>query len=340
MKGWKFVKPTKIEEQELINKNTQDSSMLAKVKITKALVTLSDVLHYSSELDSENVVLGSYGIGIVSETGVNLFGIEKGKHVYIEPTQPCFNCYNCKNGTTAKCSDLQIAGDNMDGFLRDFITVEENRLFTLPESVSDLQALFIGHISLALTVVDKLDIQKGDYVAIIGANDFGNILAQLLIYYQAVPILLTNDYEDMQIAKDSGIYYVLGPEDNWQKEVMQITGGRMTETVVYIDDCNIPANKSFSLASFNAKIAFTGSYYKLNPISFATAIKKQLDIYCINNGYGNTAASINLIANKAINLSHLKLDSAKYDDMPEVFEEMNAKLEKEGKIYETVVDLI
>ena len=34
-------------------------------------------------------------------------------------------------------------------------------------------------------------------------------------------------------------------------------------------------------------------------------VKKQLQILCINNGYGNTAASINLIANKAINLSNV-----------------------------------
>ena len=39
-------------------------------------------------------------------------------------------------------------------------------------------------------------------LAIIGANNFGNILAQLIIYYQAVPILLTLDDEEYKIASE------------------------------------------------------------------------------------------------------------------------------------------
>ena len=338
MKGWKIIKPSTLKEQELSEQF--ESSALAKVKITKALITLADVLRFNGELDSKNVVLGSYGIGVVSETETNLFGLEKGKHVYIEPSRECLECYNCKSGSPTKCSNLQIAGEDFDGFLSDFTSVDPGKLFILPESVGALEALFIEHISLAISIVDKLGIQKGDYVSIIGANNFGNILAQLLIYYQAVPIVMTTNEEDFKIAKSSGIYYVLGPDDNWQKEVASITSGRMTKSVGYISDCNIPAAKAFALASYNASVAFTGIYYKNNAISFAPAIKKQLQILCINSGFGNTATSINLIANKAINLSHLKLDSSSYDAVPFTLEKMSDMLDKQGKIYETVVDLV
>ena len=114
----------------------------------------------------------------------------------------------------------------------------------------------------------------------------------------------------------------------------------MTKSVVYVSDCNIPAAKAFALASYNAGVAFTGVSYKNNSISFAQAIKKQLQILCINSGHGNTAASINLIANKAINLSHLKLDSCTYESVPTAFEKMNAMLDEQGKIYEVIVDLV
>jgi len=338
MKGWKIIKPSTIQEQEL--NDVSDNNALAKVKITKALISLPDVLRYKGELESNNVVLGGAGIGIVSDAETNLFGLEKGKHVYIEPNRECLECYNCKSGIPTKCSNLQIAGEDFDGFLCDFTNVDASKLFILPESVPDLEALFINQISLAISVVDKLGIQKGDYVSIIGANNFGNILAQLLIYYQAVPIVMTTNEEDYNIAKESGIYYVLGAEDNWQKEVATITSGRMTKSVVYISDCNIPSAKAFALASYNASVAFTGVYYKNNAISFAQAIKKQLQILCINSGFGNTATSINLIANKAINLSKLKLDSSSYDNVPTTLEKMSTMFDEQGKIYETIVDLV
>ncbi len=338
MKGWKITKPLTLEETE-INESAISQS-LSKVKITKALITLSDVLRYKDELDGESVVLGSAGIGVVSETEANLFGLEKGKHVYIEPNRACGDCHSCRSGNPANCIEMKKAGVDFDGFLSDFTSVDPGKLFILPDSVSDFEALFIEHISLAIQVVDKLQIQKGDYVAVIGANNFGNILAQLLIYYQAVPIVMTTNEEDAKIAKDSGIYYVLEKDDNWQKEVFNITSGHMPKSVVYIADCNIPAVKAFGLASHSASVAFTGVSYKNNSISFAQAIKKQLQIICINSGFGNTAASINLIANKAINLVPLKLDSATYDSVPDAMNKMSESLDKDGKIYETVVDLV
>lgn len=337
MKGWKIVKPHLLKEQEL---SVPAISGLSKVKITKALISLSDVLRYQGDPECSDIVLGSAGIGVVSETETNLFGLEKGQHVYIEPNRECMECYNCKSGNPTKCLDMQIAGEDYDGFLSDFTAVPPEKLFVLPDSVSSLDALFIEHISLAISIVDKLGIQKGEYVSIIGANNFANILAQLLIYYQAVPIVMTNDEENFKIAKDSGIYYVLGSDDNWNKEVTAITSGRMTKNVVYVSDCNIPIAKAFSLASYNASVAFTGDSYKSSAFSFAQAIKKQLQIVCINRGFGNTAASINLIANKAINLSHLRLDSATYDMVPSTLENMSDMLDKQGKIYETIVDLV
>ncbi len=337
MKGWKIIAPSNISEQEIAENNPCG---FTKVKITKALITLSDVLSYKGEIESDNIVLGSAGMGVVSETDANLFGLEKGQHVYIEPYKECLECYECKSGNPAKCSNMLVAGVDYDGFLSDFACVPPEKLFVLPESVSDMHALFIEHISLAIAVVDKLKIQKGDYVAIVGGNNFGNILAQLLIYYQAVPILMCNNDEDYQIAKNSGIYYVYNQNENWNKIVTSITSGRMAKSVVYISDCNIPITKAFSLASYNASVAFTGVSYKVSPISFSQAIKRQLQIKCINCGFGNTMASINLIANKAINLSNLKLDSSTYDNVPATLEKMSNMLDNEGKVYSTIVDLV
>ncbi len=338
MKGWKITKPYTLKEEELVEATPSPS--LAKVKITKSLITLSDVLRYKDELDGANVVLGSAGVGIVSEVESNLFGLQKGSHVYIEPTKECHECYNCKSGETSKCANLQNAGIDYDGFLSDFVAVDSGKLFLLPDVIPDVQALFIEQISLAVSVFDKLNIQKGDYLAIIGANNFGNILAQLAMYYQAVPILITTNDEDYKIAKNSGIYYVLSADDNWQKEVFSITGGHMTKSVVYIADCNVPAPKAFALASYGASVAFVGVSYKNTSVSFTQAVKKQLQIHCIGNGVSNIAASINLIANKAVDLSHLKLDTTTYQEVPKTMENLSKMLDVTGKIYETVVDIV
>jgi len=337
MNGWKLVNPFELKECELSEKINAES--VSKVKLTKALLTLPDVLRFNGEIETENVVLGSFGIGIISEAGANLFELEKGKRVFVEPTRPCGECYNCINHEPSKCSNLLMAGEDFDGFLRDFISADSGNIYLLPDSISGIDALFIGHVSLALSIIDKLDIKKGEYVAIVGSDNFAIILAQLLIYYQAVPIIIGDDKEELKIAKDSNIYYVLNTEENYQKEIVNITGGRYADKAVYVSDSDIPVSKVFSVVSFNASVAFTGTSNKNITASFSQAVKKQLNICFVNTGYGNTASSINIITNKAIDFSHLKLDYTEYKNIPETLQNMSDKLESDGKIHETVVKL-
>ncbi len=338
MKGWNLTKPFNLEEKEI--SDSKNATASSKVRIVKALITLADVLRYNGSIDTENVILGSSGIGVVSETDTNFFDIQKGKLIYVESNRECEECYFCKSGKYSKCLNPLTAGEDYHGFLTDFISVATNKSFALPDNVTDVEALFIDQISLALEVIDKLEIQKGDYVTIVGANNLGVILAQLLIYYQSVPIIVSNDEEDCQIARDSGIYYVLGPEENWQKEISVITSHRMCSKVVYISDCGVQIAKGFALASHGASVAYTGLSNKANSFSFAPAVKKQLTILCINNGFGNTEASINLLANKVINFSNLKINTIKYADVPDELKKMNDALEETGKISDTIVEMI
>lgn len=342
MKGWKLKEPLNIQLEEIEEPQTTAQST-SKVKITKTLLTLADVLRFNGESEineKKEIVLGSFGIGVISETQPNLFGLEVGKHVYINPNKPCENCYNCKSDQKEKCSNMQIAAEDYDGFLKDFINVDINQLHLLPDTISDINALFINHISLAVSIIDKLHVEKGDYVAIVGANNFGIILSELLIYYQTVPILCTQNEEDKNIAKESGVYYVLGEEDNWVKEVSSITSGRMANKVVYVSDTQISPIKAFQLSSFGARFAYTGNAYKSTAFSLNQAIKKQLNIICMNNDFTNTDVAINLLANNAIDLSHLKLNTSSFDNINETLSFMNNELKEQDKIYETIIELI
>ncbi|MBR5900195.1 MAG: zinc-binding dehydrogenase [Clostridia bacterium] len=337
MKGYKTLNPLSIVEQEY--SDTLHDNSACKVKITKALIELADLLRYKGEIETNDVYLGSSGIGIISETEPNFFGLEKGKRVYIDPYRQCDECYNCKNGEHLKCSNLLSAGEDFNGYLANFTSCDTNKVYLLPDSVSDLDALFVGHIALALTIIDKLNVQKGDYVVVTGGNTLANILSQLIIYYQAVPIYLSTSDSETTLAKNSGIYYVLDGNDNWIKEVSTITGGRMAEKVVFCSDSSITAAKIFTLVSYNATVIFTGVYHNTTSFSFVKAIKKQSNILCVNNGFGNTAAAINLLANKAVSLSHFNVPICKYDEVPTQFKKLNDEFDKTGCFMETLVEI-
>ena len=82
-------------------------------------------------------------------------------------------------------------------------------------------------LALCEAVADKIEADKGRHIAVIGATALGMILCQLLIYHQAVPVLIDSDPEKLKKANRAGIYYTLAADETLQSNLSQITGGRM-----------------------------------------------------------------------------------------------------------------
>lgn len=336
MKGLKITGAGKIEAFE--SNDVFDSVSSAKVKITKLLLGK----HEARVLNSGTPIIpGRYAVGVVSEAGANCFGIEKGDRVYINPDMPCGRCYNCTNDNSEACSDLRSAGENCDGYLRDFAVIPCENLYPLPDSVSDNDALYIDYLSHAVSAFSKLEIEKGEHVVVIGASTFGIILSLLIIYYQGVPILIDRDEEKLQHAKNCGVYYTLNTESDLIGDVSELTGGRMAESVVYINDSDLNTSIALNLASYSGQIAFVGltSSGELM-LNVSRAMNKQLLIHGIVSGIGNTATAINLIANKALPLSRFHGEIVRFDDAAQKLQDMANFISTGKTIKEAIVDFI
>lgn len=338
MKAWQITAPNTMEETT--RQDNLESVSSSKIKITKALITESDLISYSEKNSVYPIIPGRTAIGLVTETGKNCFGIEKNMRVYINPILTCNECFNCRSGNKNKCSDIKIAGENIDGFFRDFAVVDCSDLFPLPSSVTDNEALFIEYIALAISVVDKLHISKGQHISIIGAGTLGNLLSQLIIYYQGVPILIDKDQTKLDEAQNSGIYYTLKNDSSLLKNVSDLTGGRMTEKSVYLTDSGLNNKLPLSLTSFGGKIAFAGFNANNLKIDISVAMKKQLTVYGVTDGYGQTAAAINILVNKALTFSAFKFPTVTFGSIQKTMDEKTELLKNNHKFNETIIKLL
>ena len=225
MKIWKILSPKVLTEEERPDNITTDTQ--AKVKVTRVLLTDEELRAFGGSAKLKYPVIpGRFAVGIVGETGTDCVSVEKNTRVYIHDVTPCGACPQCASGNTDCCADIQVAGSNRNGYLRDFVVAEETALSPLPSSVSDEEALFIGVVSVCENVIGRLGVTKGMHVAVIGASEMGNILSQLLIYHQAVPILIDADEEKLAVAAQCGIYYTLKADKSLNENINRITGGR------------------------------------------------------------------------------------------------------------------
>lgn len=320
MQGWKQTADKKIilETQPYVRISDPN---LTKVRLERCLITERDVASYQKKAGS--VILGRNGVGAVSEVYEGS-QFDKADRVVICSYLPCGNCYCCRNGNTDDCITPNVLGKTVNGVYSDFIDVPTSALFRLPESVSNEQGLFIEDISFALNILDALNVEKGEHLAIFSDTKLGIILAQLALYYSSIPILIQHSETIREQAKDLGVFYSI---DDKSPEVAQMlfatTGGRMCEKVVYLSGSAFPLSKVFEVTANYGRVCLCKSQTNQS-INVGQLIDKCVTVVGVNSPLGNFPTAINLLATKQIDLSCLIGNKYKFNNLDKAFEKITA----------------
>ncbi|MBR5438819.1 MAG: hypothetical protein IKV61_01180 [Clostridia bacterium] len=302
-----------------------------KVKITKCYVSRKDVLDFIGKTKRKAPFTPSnIAVGQITETLQESNYFVKGTKVYLAP----MNAVDLPEDSNEKGL---TAFD--DGFLKEFQVISKNNIHILPSNVSESDALYIYHVSLAISVIDSLNVKQGDYVAIIGGTTLANVIAQLVMYYKAVPIVIDSNVENLDLAYKTDIYYTLKANKELEKNVLSITGGRKCPKVIYVTDSDIDTNTIDSVSALKATVTVTGFTDCKQKLSLTSFFDKQLQLNFIKSGYSNIGAAINLLVQKAVNLSYYKLPDYKFEYIPKHFENSAKKLEN-GENCEFTVNLL
>ena len=310
MKVWQLAYPHNL--QHVVAPDLKLSEDNVKVKVTKALVTESDVAVYSGAIKvTAPFIPGRFAIGQITEAGEDSF-VKKGERVYLAGV------------TEDECAPdgLRVAGETVNGFYRDFVVAGVDDVYPLPPSVTDEAAFLIDAIALAEHVIDEMHIGVGQHVLVLGGGLYGNILCQILIYHRAVPILADNNPERLSRAKKSGIYYTFPNDDTLKNNVLSVTGGKLADAAVYLAFANrCEPSVLFPLVKRDAYVAFCALTGKSLPVNLEYAMKNNVTIKGITESREFVSTAINLLANKAVNFSEFPFKSSREEELPKILED-------------------
>lgn len=315
MKAWILENPRQLTLKESAPTALEEEQV--KVKIEQVLFTLSDYEIYDGVGKTYPRVIGRCAVGVVSE----LYGsansvLQKLDRVAIEPYIPCEICSECIEGNFENCLDMQELGHNCDGLMQNFIDLPFNLLHKLPDNLSNEKALFVSYVAFCLNVVDALNLEKGRHIAVFASTKTGLVLAQLLAYYQAVPIFISNREELLTAAQNLGIFYCFNPDKvDVEKEVKMVTGGRMCSELVFFSDSDFKMKDVYNAAAKNANICLAGYSNKKSELSVAQICQKHLNIFGVYNGAGNFSSAINLLVTNTVKVDDLIGDTVNFDTL-------------------------
>jgi threonine dehydrogenase-like Zn-dependent dehydrogenase len=104
-----------------------------------------------------------------------------GKRVVGEINVGCGHCDFCRDGIPSQCRNRQAVGiHGHPGAFADYLTLPAGNLHTVPDSISDDQAVFVEPLAAALQILEVVHVAPTDRVIVLGLGKLGMLAVQVI----------------------------------------------------------------------------------------------------------------------------------------------------------------
>lgn len=152
-------------------------------------------------------VLGHEFLGIVEQAPTDTF---IGRRVVGEINCTCGVCPYCRGGLSSHCTRRTVLGiAGRDGAMAELVTLPERNLHIVPDTVSDVRAVFTEPLAAALQVLEQMHIRSTQRAIVLGDGKLGLLVAQVLALTGCELLAVGRHSEKLAILNDRGISTVL-----------------------------------------------------------------------------------------------------------------------------------
>lgn len=223
MKALMYLGPEHVEVQEIQEPTIKEGQV--KLKIICCGVCGSDMGIFlgSHPRAKAPLILGHEFLGTLVEDG-NKF--KKGDRVVAFPLISCGHCRACREGSSHVCNSLGLYGIDKDGGLAEYICIDEDLLFKVPEGVSDKAAVTTEPFAVIVRALHSSNFKALDTVAVSGAGPIGLLTGMFAKQMGAQEVFISDINEKrLETAKLFGLTPVNPLKQNFEKVVKAATDG-------------------------------------------------------------------------------------------------------------------
>jgi L-iditol 2-dehydrogenase len=172
------------------------------IRVASVGVCGSDVHYYQHGkigpyVVDQPMILGHELSGTIEAVGSDVSSSRIGKRVAVEPQRPCKNCEQCLAGRYNLCPNMEFyATPPIDGAFAEFVKIQSEFAFDIPDSVSFDAAALIEPLSVGIWACKRAEVSVGSRVLVAGAGPIGIIMAQTARALGAAEVIVTDISED------------------------------------------------------------------------------------------------------------------------------------------------
>ena len=244
--------------------------------------------------------------------GVNRF--EPGDRVFGETPSGCGYCRMCREGRYNLCDNYgdfdsghRQIGHTIDGAFAEYVTVPEDMIHPLHESIPWGEASLLDTNAIALQCSDRGEIDAGDSVAVIGTGTIGLCLVQHAEAMGASEIVAIGNPTKNEMAAELGATHTISyHDDDIVEQVRAVTGGYGVDVALEAVGIGETVRQSVEMTRKGGRISVDGvPTDALNQVQIAQIALEELELVGNRAHANKSQASERLVRSGKVDLDPL-----------------------------------
>ncbi len=254
---------------------------------------------------NKGVILGHEYTGKILEIGDGVKDFKEGDRVVIDPNITCGSCIYCKMGLSNMCERMTTLGIFINGGFTEYNVAPAKALHKISPDVPAELAVFAEPLSCVINGTQKLKVQPGESVVVLGAGPIGLLFTQMFKASGAGKIIVSevSEYRS-KYARESGATTVVNPLKENLEEVVK------KETVIgadiVVDAVGTLFKEAMKIVCRGGHILLFGQNYKAKTeITQNDITRNELTIFGNYIANFTFPLTVKIIESKILNLEKL-----------------------------------
>lgn len=200
--------------------------------------------------------------------------LDDGTPVVVEPHVPCGTCDICATGPSHLCRTIlrRMYGISLDGGLAEEVIVDPVAVLPLPETVPVASAALVEPLAVAVHGINKLDLQLGQRVLVIGGGSIG-LTAVAVLRHRGIEVDLVARH---QAQREAGAKLGAANEIADEYDVVVDAAGTQSST-----------DEAFGKARPGGTVLALGSYWEPIQLNTGSQMREVTLIPAMTYGHHN-----------------------------------------------------
>lgn len=338
MKAAVLNKPKDIEVKQIPIPKPKRNEALVKVHCIG--VCGSDVHYYEHGrigryVVEKPIILGHEVSGTVIEIGEDVKNLQIGDRVAIEPGIPCGECPHCRSGRYNLCDAVEfMATPPFDGAWAEYVTVNSDFLFKLPDDVSFEEGALIEPLSVGFHAMRRGNVGPGDTLLITGLGPIGLLTIEAAKMF-GVTEIYGSDVVGFRrdLALEMGVKAVLDPTKGDLLEQFREVSGNKIDVLIETSGNAQAVSETIRLVKRGGKIVYVGlPTVDQVPMDMTAMIDAEIDMLGVFRYVHTYADAIQSLAHPLVDLTKVITDQYSLNEIKTAVEVALNEKEKSIKV--------